>query len=140
VCIGWNSAIAIYGAALSTGLAAIKILEFLRDRPVVTVSLCLEARGPNDPRGPYLVTTAVNKGRRPVTIEEIGVEYANGRLHIAATFWPNHLRPPATLTESEQFKGFIAAAPLKVEDVRGGFARGSDDRLYRSPRWVPPSS
>jgi hypothetical protein len=132
---GWSI---VVGAVPILGVA-IGIFKLLRDRSSVKVNLCLEQRGPNDPVGPYLVTTAMNRGRRPVTIEEIGIEYANGTFHLATVFWPKDLRPPATLTESRELKGFVPAdAPLVGGRVRGGFAKTSEGKIKRSPRWVRP--
>jgi hypothetical protein len=67
-----TAGLAIWGAILSTLLAVLKLVEFFRDR----VNIKVTVRGnykvyPKDPLygdASYVLITAVNKGRRPVTI------------------------------------------------------------------------
>jgi hypothetical protein len=127
--------VAIYGAVLSSALAIIRIRDFLLDRSSVRVTLGQENCGPNDPRGAYVVISARNNGRRPVTLQAIGVLYLNGRSHRATNFWPPNVTWPLTLAESEMVKGFITADAFKARDVLRGFAEDSDGKVHRGRRF-----
>ena len=62
--------LAIWGAGLSTVLAVFKILEYRRDRADIKVTVQDLRNDPIDKR--YLIISAVNKGRRVVTLEQAG--------------------------------------------------------------------
>ncbi|MCK4404487.1 MAG: hypothetical protein KAW02_05290 [candidate division Zixibacteria bacterium] len=71
--MNWTFALAIWGAFLSTTLAVLKVLEFRRDRGNIKITVkgsykilpTTKAYG----NRPLVVITAVNKGRRPVTLK-----------------------------------------------------------------------
>ena len=75
------SVLAIWGAILSTILAALRLSEFLRDKP------CLKVWGSygygwhqHEPHyRPHVLLTAVNIGKRPVSITEVELQLSRGK-------------------------------------------------------------
>lgn len=82
--------LAVYGAVLSTILASLKLLEYLRDRVRIKVTVTYNQKvvPMYDPDGihsdtfdkspPLIVVTAVNIGRRPITIKKAGLMLPSG--------------------------------------------------------------
>lgn len=65
-----TTAVAVWGAALSTGLAAVKGVEFWRDRPRLRVGSGVSIN--RDVPHPLIRIEVTNNGRQPVTIVEAG--------------------------------------------------------------------
>lgn len=77
--------LAIWGAVLSTILALIRIVEFLKDRPEVKVWVSGGFKI-YPPIGEYanmdlIHISVVNTGRRPITISGAGLVYPRGTAH-----------------------------------------------------------
>jgi hypothetical protein len=78
--------LAIWGAVVSTILAFLKIKEFYReDRPKIKVTVAgdyyvLPKNHPQNPYGdkPLVSITAINIGRRPVTLKKVGLLMPKG--------------------------------------------------------------
>ena len=83
---------------------------------------------------PPHVIAAVNRGRRAITIEDLGLEYLGGRRHRAVIYWPAGGMPRA-LDESGLVKGFIPCDAVDLKNVSRAFAQVSDGRLYRSRKY-----
>jgi len=69
-CMSITTALAIWGAFLSSVLGAVKLLEFWRDRPTLRVEANLSIT--MDVPHPLLSITVSNRGRQPVTIVQAG--------------------------------------------------------------------
>lgn len=135
--INTTTAIAIWGALVSTVLAVIRVREHFRDRPDVKVSFtptvigsllgvmteCCEIR-------------AVNTGRRPVTIAALALQLSDG-----CTFNPAKLECysrhdlPATLTESQSLSAVLRKSEIDMQKVQWAFARDVDGKVYKSKRF-----
>jgi len=113
----------------------IKLFEFIRDRARVEISFEPEVYGaPTGKPECYRVVTVTNRGRRPVTIQDMGVEYRNARPHRAVIYWPAG-GTPRTLDESVSVNGFILRDAVDLMSVSRAFAQGSDGKIYRSPKY-----
>lgn len=109
-----GSAIAFYGAVLSTVTGIVQVVHFFRDRVKVNITASPNMEMVGDPRyaGMTLVTLQVtNTGRRPVTITTMGAY----RLHPRTALVVTDMRPrlPCELTEGKYVTALI----------------GQDDRL-----------
>ncbi len=129
----WKGALAALGAA--SGILG--VWAFVRDRPRVRVTFVPRedcAPTPTGTSGCYRVISVVNRGRRRVTIEDLGLEYLGGQRHRAVIYWPAGGMPRA-LDESGVVKGFIPCDAVNLKDVSRAFAQVSDGRLYRSRKY-----
>jgi hypothetical protein len=130
--------LAVWGAVVSTTLAAIQAQQYFHGRrPHVQVSF-----------HPNVITPifgdwaecceihAVNVGSKPVTIEALALQLSD-----ETTFNPARLECytrrdlPATLTESEAISAFLKRDEVPMEKVMWAFARGTDRRIYKSERF-----
>jgi len=130
-----TSIVAIWAAVVSTILGIIRADEYLSNRkPRVKVSFnptcvtaflggvteCCEIR-------------AVNRGRKPVTIEALVLQLSDG-----GTFNPARLECysrqdlPVTLTEGQGLSAFLRKDEIHMEKVTWAFARAVDGTIYKS--------
>jgi len=98
-----GNALAAYGAILSTITASAQILSFLRDRAHLRIYIQHDREIVGDPRYAGMTLTMINvsnKGRRPVTITNVG----GYRLHPHKAFIVFDATPriPCELTEGKQ--------------------------------------
>ena len=68
--------------------AGARIWEYFSEWSRVRVGVVRENCGPDDPRNPYIVISAFNRGKRTATLQTVGVMYANGSKLLAKIFWP----------------------------------------------------
>jgi len=99
--VDWSltGVLAIWGAVLSTGLAVIRVIDLVRERPILKVwgdRVLLSSEALEGQK--YFRFTAVNTGKRPVTVCGCHVEMKNGE---------RVLIPPAA--------GFRQPLPKKLE-------------------------
>ncbi len=128
-----SSILGIYGAVVSSALAALRFWEFFRDR--VRVEVLFHPYVATTIEGPprmYSEVGVVNSGRRPVTIDALGVELIDGLKHFTMLCLP---QLPITLTESKNVSGFIREGAVQLENVRRAIARTPGGRAYRSARY-----
>jgi len=128
---GW---IAIYAAVIATITAAWSIYSILRDKP----KLALKAKlgfplGPSR-HGPIcLYIEVVNEGRRPITVEGIGLKLNNGQLvsHI-----PREGELPKELQEGKSFRIRMELEKIRKEIAKTSanathvYARDSTGKMY----------
>ncbi len=74
--------LAVWGAALSTLLAIVRLMDFIRDRVRVQVRVkggyhC-HPKDPHNPDGTYITISVVNKGRRPVKVSSAALMKPKG--------------------------------------------------------------
>lgn len=103
----------IYGSVVSTTVAVVTVYNMLlRDRP--NLRLSAELGFPAGPRaGPpsvYIVCT--NKGRRPITVEQVSLRLQDGQLLTQPSF-SGEL--PKRLNEGEHCQIRMELAPVKAE-------------------------
>ena len=113
----------------------IKILEFRRDRPQVRVGFTPWALSPLEGEARvYSLVEVTNSGRRPVTIVALGLRYADGSsCYPGMRMYSGYM--PATLNESESVCGFIRREDVRLENVVWAFAKTSDERVYKTPKY-----
>lgn len=76
---------------------------------------------------------AVNKGKKPVSIEALGLQLSDG-----GTFNPQHLRcysssnMPAKLFESDGLSAWMLRSDVPMDKVKCAFARANDGTVYKS--------
>ena len=128
-----SSVLGICGFALSLILGAVKIWEVYRDRAHARVNFApyvvTMIRGP---AAMYSEVRVCNTGRRRVTINAVGVELKNRNKHFAFLCLPPL---PITLDESQDVAGFILEGSVDLGEVRCGYARANDGRVYRSQKY-----
>jgi hypothetical protein len=81
VAINLTDVLALWGALLSTALAAYKVAEYRRDRPIVKISLMPGMKAtPGSAYGDMnlLVVRVANVGRRPVVITHVSLRLPPG--------------------------------------------------------------
>jgi hypothetical protein len=127
-----GSVLALYGAVLSTLTAAAQIVSFLRDRAKVKVTYqrhmsIIGGSGYEDTL--LTVVRAVNVGRRPVTLTNIGAY----RLHPRNAFVCAHTVPtmPTELLEGKYVTAMVDEADLDFEHIEAFEAYDAVGRTYR---------
>ncbi len=97
------TALAVWGALVSTGLGALKIAEYLKDRPVLKVTLQPGMKAfPNfSAYGSMtlLLVKVANTGRRPTTITHVSLMLPRGRGYLLCAD-PATATYPVELTEN----------------------------------------
>ena len=132
--------LAVWGAIVSTILAAIQVQRYLHGRkPHVQVSFHPNVLTPIFGNWAECCQIhAVNVGSKPVTIEALALQLSD-----ETTFVPVRLECytrrdlPATLTESEAISAFLKRVEVPMEKVMWAFARGTDRHIYKSERFKP---
>src|SRR5262249_35420899 len=71
--------LAVWGAILSTAVAAWTVARDLRDRAKVQLDPMLGNIVPGDDKRDYLFVTVTNVGRRPILIKSCYFEFGKGR-------------------------------------------------------------
>jgi len=132
---GITNALAWWGAVVSTGLGALRVVELLRDRAKVVVSYKTGWRvTPNlfgyDPTKDYIVITVTNRGRRPVTITTVGgITKEKGQqdfvLHDSFT------QGSGELAEGKAATYLIEQALVDLGKLKWFVAYDMTDRMYR---------
>lgn len=126
--------LAIWGATVSTVLAGVRVIEYLRDRRPrmrVTFSPCVIRAGLLHAVEGCSIE-AINIGQRPVTVEALVLRLDDGRV-----WWP--MRPdfyssgelPVTLTESKRLSVWVPKTDVPLYRVQWAEARTTDG-AYRS--------
>jgi hypothetical protein len=120
-----GNVVAFYGAAVATVLGVFQIINFLRDRRKVKITVRSNTEYvsalaiPNDCRGddgddPYTTITVANAGRRPVTITGIG----GYRLYQRKGFLVWHCPSlPQELTEGKHLTAFVDETEYDLTDL-----------------------
>ena len=127
-----GSAIAIYGAVLSTITAAVQIITHFRDRAHLRIRVQHNMEMIGDPRYASMTLTimyVVNAGRRPVTITGVGAY----RLSPHNPFVIPDTRPqcPCELTEGMQLTAIMGQSDLDLSLMESWEAYTSTGRTYR---------
>lgn len=130
--------LAVWGAIVSTVLAAIQVQQYFHGRkPHMQVSFHPNVLTPIfGSWAECCQIHAVNVGSKPTTIEALALQLSDG-----TTFNPVRLECytrrdlPATLTESEAISAFLKREEVPMEKVMWAFARGTDKRIYKSERF-----
>jgi len=137
-----GSVLAFYGAVLSTITATAQVIAHLRDRAHIKIRVQPNMETMGDPQTDgmtFVIVTAVNAGRRPVTSTTIGAY----RLHPRKAFVCADTRPrtPYELTEGKQMMAMLDQSGLDLESIEhwGVWdATGREHRLNIAPwykRW-----
>ncbi len=107
-----TAGLAIWGAVLSTLLAVLKLIEFFRDRANIKVTVRGNYKVPEDPLygdASYVLITAANKGRRPVTITHASLLVPGSQEYLLAK---------DSLTHVELTEGKSHNYPINENDVK----------------------
>ena len=128
---GW---IAIYAAVIATINAVWSIYSILRDKPKLALKANLGFRGGPSGYGPIcLYIEVVNKGRRPITVEGIGLKLNNGQL---ASYFPYEGKLPKELQEGKSFRIGMELEKIRKEIAKTSanathvYARDSTGKMY----------
>lgn len=126
--------LALYGAVVATTTGVIQIANFIRDRARVKVSVQHDMEMVGDPRYEgitFTILTAVNIGRRPVTIKSMGAYY----LHPAKAFVVGDTRPvlPCELTEGKQVMALVDQSDLDLTKIEEWQAWDTAGRTFALP-------
>lgn len=74
--------LSVWGAALSTILGLLRIIEFAHDRPKIHIDFecgrAVYSSGLDYGEPPYVSITIANRGRRPITVGDVGLLLARG--------------------------------------------------------------
>lgn len=130
--------VAMYGAIAATVAVIWNGIAVYRDRTSIKVKVAymLTDVFKFEPTW-YISITAMNKGRRPVTLNGAGLRLSNG---INLTYIPQAGELPRRLNEGEKYDAFLEKAQLK-EDIKKlepnvvikfAWVRDETDRLYKS--------
>jgi hypothetical protein len=127
--------LAVWGAAASTMLAAIRVHEYLYGRkPHMQVSFHPDVRTPIfGDWAECCEIHAVNIGNKPVAVEALALQLSDG-----STLKPMRLDcytrrdSPALLMESEAISAFLKREEVPLEKIKWAFARATDGSIYKS--------
>jgi hypothetical protein len=129
--------LAIYGAILSTLTAAVQVINQLRDRAKVRLTVRKNMRSLNLGRQydgmTMVIITATNVGRRPVTITGFAMRPLTKKGETAVDFYLHDVRPatPCEITEGKYVAAFVNQENVKFDDVDCWYAWDSAGREYR---------
>ena len=113
---GW---IAIYAAVIATISAAWSIYSILRGKPKLALKANLGFRGSPSGYSPTcLYIEVVNKGRRPITVEGVGLKLDNGQL---ASYFPYEGELPKELQEEKSFRIGVELEKIRKEIAKLDF-------------------
>jgi len=134
-----GSVVALYAAIVATITGAVQIMNFLRDRRKIKISVSHRMRMFGDPRYTDKLLTVVrvsNVGRRPVTILSVSAT----QLHPLDSFVMMDTRPPlpCELTEGKYVNAIAELIDIdtsKIERWEVGDAAGNVYQLPVAPWW-----
>jgi len=135
--------VAIYAALVSTVIGIVQLLNFLRDRDKIKVTVRRDMRIFNDPRYENMTLTILrvaNAGRRPVTITSVGAECLFPNDHWVCTDTNPAL--PHEIDEGQYLLAQIDQTGLNFSIIQSWFAHDALGRTHRldvAPwykRWV----
>ena len=128
----------IYAAVVASGALGWKIYDIWRDRSHIKVGItfAIPIYGGRLSTKQCISLTAMNKGRRPVTISGAGLNLSNG-MHFAYIPYPNEF--PRRLNEGEShdvfFEEDVLRQDLKEQGpnvvIRCAYFRDQTDRYYK---------
>lgn len=133
--------VAIYGAAVATITAVIQGIRIFRDRArvKVKVGLCQLCGGAEDIYGykAAIGITAINKGRRPITLSSGGLRLSNNADLV--TLQPARMLP-RDLSENKSFDIFMSVDNLKAEFkkldpsivINFAWVKDQTERIYKA--------
>jgi len=132
-----GSAIAWYGAVLSTITAIVQVMNHFRDRAKVVLEVRKNMRTPDTFRHrdmTMVIITATNAGRRPVTIAGFSVHllFGKGKEKVTDWFLPD-VRPPLPfeITEGKMVSAFLNQANVDFDAIAYWYVWDSVGRRYR---------
>ncbi|MFZ0481601.1 MAG: hypothetical protein WAL71_20845 [Terriglobales bacterium] len=129
-----GNVVALYAAVLSTITAAVQIMNFLRDRREIKISVSHRMKMYGDPRYENKLLTMVrvsNTGRRPVTILSIGAS----QLAPLDSFVLMDTRPalPCELTEGKYFNAIAELVDIDTSKIARWEVGDAAGNLYQLP-------
>jgi hypothetical protein len=131
-----TSALAIYGAILSSITAAIQLANHFRDRAKVVLKVRKNMRfaGPDIRYGgvPLVIITATNVGRRPVTMSGFAARLLFKQENAMDWYLPD-VRPPlpCEITEGNEVSAFLKQERVNFDSISYWYAWDSAGRHYR---------
>src|SRR5713226_7534083 len=135
--ISLTGSLAVYGAILSTVTALIQVINHVKDRANVRLSV-RENMMPAFPDRryagqPLVIVTATNVGRRPVRIEGFAAHLLFDAGRRTTDWYLPDVRPPlpCDITEGETVSAFLIQARVNFESISHWFAWDSAGRHYR---------
>jgi hypothetical protein len=109
--------IAVSSLAISTFLAILQAVQFFKDKSKLIVEVEHAGFVEHDFQGHELIIKATNQGRRPITIESIGISMG-GVLYEASD------KMEASLEESISVSGTIILSKLNETPMEDRYAKG----------------
>lgn len=126
------SVVAWYAAIVSTVSSAIQFANFLRDRPHVKLKVQKDMKIFGDPRHPeeriHTIVTAVNAGRRPLTIISIGLLYLD---NLGIAFLDTVPKLPTELTEGKHVQAYLNQGDLNFGKISHFYVGDATRRQFR---------
>jgi hypothetical protein len=129
--------LAIYGAILSTLTATVQVINHLRDRARVRLTMRKNMRSPNMGRRydgmAMVIITATNVGRRPVTVTGFAMRPLTKKGEKAVDFYLPDVRPPTPceITEGKYVAAFVNQENVEFDAIDCWYAWDSAGREYR---------
>lgn len=129
--------LAVYGAILSTLTAVVQVINHLRDRAKVKLTVRKNMRSPNTGRRDdgmtMVIITATNVGRRPVTMTGFAMRPLTKKGEKAIDFYLPDVRPatPYEITEGKYIAAFVNQETVEFGTVDCWYAWDSTGREYR---------
>jgi hypothetical protein len=140
--------LALYGALLSTTTAVVQIMNHFRDRVKVVLTVRTNmtsfGSGRRDNGITFVIVTATNVGRRPVTITGLAVKLLYKENETATDWYLPDVRPslPYEITEGKEVSAFLNQDNVHFDLIAYWYAWNTTGRQFRlnvapwSKRWV----
>lgn len=143
-----TTALALYAAVVSTVTAVVQLLNHLRDRAEVVLKeqRNMQTAGA-DPRYTgitFVIITATNTGRRPVTIAGFAAKLLQRENEKSTDWYLPDVRPqvPYEITEGKQVAAFVDQSNVQFNLIAFWYAWDTAGRQYRlnvapwHKRWI----
>ena len=128
------STVAWYAAIVATLSLAMNGLKAWRDRARIVVTARAGYRvsggGAYDPNKDYIVLIVYNKGRRPKTIENVGLRRRTGKTKYLIAY-DSVLKGPQELAEGRSFSWMIEQEGFDLDNIEYAWALDQTGKYYR---------
>jgi hypothetical protein len=129
-----GSVLALYGAVLSTLTAVVQIMNHFRDRAkvVLKVRKNMKPLGAQDAGRTMVIISAINSGRRPVTITGFAANLLYKENEQSTDWYLPDVRPglPREITEGGQVSAFLNQDRVDFNSIAYWYAWDSTGRQF----------